>query len=136
MSEHEDPVVARYLRTLQEPAPSAGLWKRIDTRRRQRRMRRIVAVAAAASLAGFVALGALLSGPVAPPSAVPSEEVAVNTDVEPAGLADVRALDRQLQAAYERGANEATVQPLWEARNRAVAELATTSDAGPSISVL
>jgi hypothetical protein len=96
-----------YLRRLPEPVPPPVLGPRIVARARaRRRWRRVappLALAAAAAVLMLVPLRTEL--PEAVPRA-PEAEV----------LVELRALDRQLQAAYAADA-QARIEALWVARN-------------------
>lgn len=97
-----------------EMAPPDALADRI-ARGQRARVRRLGAVGAtvALALAWVAALGPSPGGP-APGGPVPVAAIAAPADT----LADVRALDRALQAAYERNASDDEIAPLWAARAR------------------
>ena len=109
---HTPETLREVLRDLPEPALSAALWPRLlEQRRRQVRRRR--ALAGAASTAVAVMLVAILALPGQyPPAATPTAQA----PPDPPVAAQVRALDHALQVAYDRGASDSEVAPLWEAR--------------------
>ncbi|HEX7803383.1 MAG TPA: hypothetical protein VF471_11580 [Pseudoxanthomonas sp.] len=98
------------------PLPDA-LWQRVDRRRRQKFARRKLGVGAGVfALAGVLAFELLL--PTAGPDSAEKQQVAA---IEPmpaqsGAEADIRAIDHALQAAYDRGASDAEVAPIWAAR--------------------
>ena len=114
-----------YLAALGEPALPDGLWQRVEGARRRRMRSRIGAVAAsvaAVALAFALVLpGALDPGPEAPRLA---DGAAVPQRPAPADAADrvrtVQAIDRALQAAYDRNASDDELEPLWQARRALV----------------
>jgi hypothetical protein len=136
MTEHErDPQIYHYLRDLPEPELPAQLWQRIDSSRRRRQMRS-VGIAAAASLAAMVIMSvATLRDPSHAPQIQANTVTATNIG-QPAWLSKIRALDQRLQAAYEFGADAAEVDPLWEARRRALNQIDLKSGDFPAISLL
>lgn len=118
--EPRDARVDRYLRGLPTDMPPAGLGQRIiDQHLSRRRLRRWAPLAAAASI-----LLALLvwraQGPAEPPP--------ISASRPPAALIDLRSLDRQLQDAYLAGADGDELARLWQARDRAMAELQAPSE--------
>lgn len=140
IGKEHDPQVYRYLNSLPDPELPTGLWRKIDSRRRRRQMRS-VGWAAAASLAALVVMSiAVLNGPTAPPPParqyLAAESTSAGRDPEQAWVAEIRALDQQLQAAYERGADAADVAHLWEARRLALAQVDVESGNFPKISLL
>jgi hypothetical protein len=98
------------------PLPDA-LWQRVDRRRRQKFIRRKLGVSAGVfALAGVLALKLLL--PAAEPGPTEKPQVAATGSLPATGdaQADIRAIDHALQAAYDRGASDAEVAPIWAAR--------------------
>ncbi len=109
------------------PLPDA-LWLRVETGRRQK-MRRRKLVTGIASLA----LVALMATPLLVPLLADADAgrnealVAYQTangqrDIQ----ADLHALDQALQAAYDRGASDAEVAPMWVAREALLAGIQST----------
>ena len=99
------------------PLPEA-LWQRVDSGRRQKMRRRKV-------LAGFASL--VLVAVMATPPLVPLLADFAGRQGEPLVAyqpangphdiqADLHALDQALQVAYDRGASDAEVAPMWVAR--------------------
>lgn len=111
----DDPRIERYLRGLPREAPDPALEAQVIQRHlRRRRMRRVLPVALAASLvAGFLSwqgLHPVGEGPAqiaAPPRPAPA-------------LAEIRALDRQLQEGYLAGMSEPELAHLWQQRQVAM----------------
>lgn len=116
----------RYLESLGEPALPDGLWDRVEGARRQRMRRRLggVAVASVAALAlAFAVPGGLADQEELPQLAESAPEGAVKAP--PGDDADrirtVHAIDRALQAAYDRNAADDEIEPLWRARQALMA---------------
>jgi hypothetical protein len=119
MSTHDDLRLQRYLRGLPQAEPPSSLGARIlhrhAARRRLRRFLPPLAIAAALALA-LIAPRWLAT----PGEALPSP-VAASADA--AGLAELRAIDRQLQNAYLAKAPSASVDTLWQARSETESRL-------------
>jgi hypothetical protein len=99
-----------YARSLPQPFPSDALLDRIVHAHARRRARR-GAVAGVLGVLALVALaGAWMPRSDAPPSAGAGQIASARQATE------LRATDRALQAAYERGANDAELAPLWSRR--------------------
>ena len=116
----------QYLESLGEPALPGNLWDRVDGARRQRMRRRLggVAVASVAALAlAFAVPGGLADQEELPQLAESAPEGAVQA--APGDDADrirtVHAIDRALQAAYDRNAADDEIEPLWRARQALMA---------------
>ena len=127
-TQHSDPL-RRHLAGLADPAPSPALFARIERSRVQRRRRRLWLRGSAVAA---LLLGALLPlrGLLAPaPESVPVAELA---PLDPDEIA-LRRIDRQLQAAYDRGADSDTLQTLWLARERAAVHTRTPETADESV---
>lgn len=127
-TQHSDPL-RRHLAGLADPAPSPALFARIERSRVQRRRRRLWLRGSAVAA---LLLGALLPlrGLLAPaPESVPVAELA---PPDPDEIA-LRRIDRQLQAAYDRGADSDTLQTLWLARERAAVHTRTPETADESV---
>jgi len=102
----------KHLVALPQVAPPPSLGERIG-RAHRTRLRRLRAGAVATALAvACVAIVPALQREPAP--ATP--EVAGTPAIDREKLADVRALDRALQTAYERNASDDEIAPLWAAR--------------------
>ncbi|PZQ14782.1 MAG: hypothetical protein DI564_09775 [Rhodanobacter denitrificans] len=133
-----DPPASPLLGGLPELAPDPALWSRIaDARRRQLGRRRFAR--AGGSLAAAVLFAAAIvilprPAPVAPDSAtdlsawlqqsqaLEQEWSRLESSSEAArGLrSPLRRIDAALQAAYDRGASDEELAPLWEARSKAL----------------
>lgn len=117
---HTPDPLHQHLQALAQPPPPEALWPRLLQRRRaQVRRRRVLAGAASTGLA-------LLLGVMAWPDPAPAPHATLKASATithaPADIDDsVRALDRALQAAYDRGASDAEIAPMWEARDALVA---------------
>lgn len=125
MSNHDH--LREHLASLPEADVPERLWTRIDGARRRRNRR----WAAGAGIAGLaIVLGALLPSPPSRqlPSGARPAAIATSTsdggDALPAGANTdprLRALDRDLQAAYRRNANETEIAALWATRRALLA---------------
>lgn len=107
------------------PLPDA-LWQRVDSGRRQK-MRRRKILAGVASLA----LVAVMAMPLLAPMLVDarrSEALAAYQapDSQHDIQADLHALDQALQAAYDRGASDAEIAPMWVAREALLGGIQST----------
>ncbi|GAB3506945.1 hypothetical protein [Pseudoxanthomonas daejeonensis] len=116
---------------LHEPPAPESLWPRLKTlRRRQVRRRRMAAALASTGL--VAALFMVLPRPdMAPehPAFAPLAATgpAIDDGVDP----QVHAIDRALQVAYENGASDLELAPMWEARHALIAQRqASRSHAG------
>jgi len=118
MTHEADQDARRYLASLPDPQVPAGLADRIASARARRLRLRTGGVAAAMLAAlGFalVVPGAFDAGG----GSVPREAVA---PIHPLPgddgdrLQTVHAIDRALQAAYDRNAGDDEIEPLWRAR--------------------
>lgn len=114
--------VRQELRALPEiPLPDA-LWQRVEAVRLRKVQRRKTGI-------GIVtlALVAVMASPLLVPlftgtGRVQGEQLVAHPLADGARdiQADVRALDQALQAAYDRGASDAEIAPMWVARNALV----------------
>lgn len=107
------------LRDLPEIPLPDGLWKRVDAKRRQKLQRRKLSAGIAA-----LALAAVMATPLLTPmfggaDRVSGEQIAAHSSLrgEHDVRAELRALDHALQAAYDRGASDAEIAPMWVARD-------------------
>ncbi|WP_028916123.1 hypothetical protein [Pseudoxanthomonas sp. J35] len=117
------------LQSLPEP-PEPDLWPRVlAARRRQRRQRRVVAGAASFGLAALLVVA--LWPRLQPPQ--PAVDAPAIVQATPDVDAQLRALDRALQVAYDRGASDDELAPLWEVRQALAAQLDGGGRPGSSI---
>lgn len=110
------------------PLPDA-LWQRVDSGRRRKLRRRKLGAGIAA-----LALVAVMATPLLAPlltvdDAIRGEQSIASRSAD--GVhdiqADLRALDRALQAAYDRGASDDEIAPMWVARSALVNSRRTRS---------
>jgi len=104
------------------PLPDA-LWQRVDSGRRQK-LRRRKLVAGIASLALVAVMATPLLAPLL--ADVDAEQDDPLVAHQPANdrhdtRADLHVLDHALQAAYDRGASDAEIAPMWVAREALLA---------------
>jgi hypothetical protein len=117
-------------------SPDPALWERIVERQRQRvvsRRWRVAGVCGGAVAATFAVV--LLSPGLHPPppadvrrGAAQEQSRVLETEwaslagghAAAAGTTHLRAIDAQLQSAYDRGAGIEELSPLWQQRNRAL----------------
>ena len=117
----------RYLESLGEPALPGGLWDRVDGARRQRMRRRLGGAAMASVATVALASAFMVPGGLAEPEDGPllAEDVTEATRAAYSGDVDrihsVHAIDRALQAAYNRDAGDDEIEPLWRARQALMA---------------
>ncbi|MBB1060257.1 hypothetical protein [Marilutibacter spongiae] len=125
----------RHLQALPEPLPPASLESRL--RASQARRSRVLRIGASVLALGLVAVIAL---PGYDGSRLDGATDASTTRIAAAGHGagraagdathlKLQAIDRALQTAYARGASDAEVAPLWEARSRLVHDLAPSGGA-------
>lgn len=113
-----------YLASLGEPALPDGLWQRVEGARRRRMRSRMGVAAGVAAVA--LAFALVLPGALDPGAEAPrlADGAAVPQRPAPADDADrvrtVQAIDRALQAAYDRNASDDELEPLWQARRALV----------------
>jgi hypothetical protein len=114
MDDQQVAAVRRYLQGLPVAQPPAALGERVVRRHRLRRQRPLWL--AAAALVALALLLPAMPGPQAPPhhqAPVPQADA----------LREIRALDRELQAAYLQAHGGAPVDALWQVRAAAVANI-------------
>lgn len=125
--DHDDRALRRHLEALPEPALPDALWARVSrARRRQRARRQLVLGSGAAVALAVLVLPFQLPPPGGPP---PVADTVASTGaapsrapVAPEDAAGLRALDRELQAAYRRGSDAAEIAQLWQARDALLRE--------------
>lgn len=123
---------------LPEFEPDPALWSRIQSarsqllRRRQRKRWLAVSLAAAAllcvAIVSRVQLGLSQSEDVAfwqeHSQSLEQEWLAMSRSTpDPRARTELRLIDLELQTAYDRGATEGELIPLWKLRNEALREL-------------
>lgn len=123
--------IRRHLEALPEPALPEALQQRLQRSLHRRRRRVRMAVAG-----GIAAVAAVAIFPLLPPwqdHAAPASMAHVPA-VEPGKdrMGQLHALDRALQAAYDRGASDDEIAPLWEARRALTARAAAPAPAMPA----
>jgi hypothetical protein len=119
------------LRDLPEIPLPDGLWQRVDGKRRQKlRRRKLGAGIATLALAAAVA-SPLLIPMFAGADRAPGERIAAHSTMrgEHDVQAELRALDHALQAAYDRGASDAEIAPMWVARDALLAGISSGDSA-------
>lgn len=135
--------VSRLLSALPEHDPDPGLWLRIQSARaRRQRLRRRSWLGAGLAAAAVLVVAVLARAPSTPPSAsdvaswrershVLEQEwlASSRTAMDPRLRAELRLIDGQLQAAYDRGATDGELVPLWKLRSEALQDLIRSDDA-------
>lgn len=120
MNTPTDPLLQRYLHGLPPAEPEADLRARVLQANARRRARRRWALPLAMAAAGALVMVAWTG--LAPPEPTAAAPDAVAS-------AELRALDRRLQAAYLAPAAEAERELLWQARGVAESHLASGAQA-------
>lgn len=123
MAEQSNRVRERFDALPEVPLPES-LWQRVDARRRKKILRRKLGMGAATlALAGVLAIslpGQLFNPPVDNGHQVATVQPAlIQRDIQ----ADVQAIDLALQVAYNRGASDAEIAPMWVARDTLLASI-------------
>lgn len=127
MAEQSNRVRERFDALPEVPLPES-LWQRVDARRRKQLLHRKLGMSAATlALAGVLAIS--LPAQLFKPPVDNSHQVAT---VQPALMqrdiqADVQAIDLALQVAYDRGASDAEIAPMWVARDTLLASIRPAS---------
>jgi len=137
MAEPELSLQVLRLAALPEFDPPPQLWTRIAAEHDRRRRRRLLHRWAAALAASLVLLGSVAM--LAPPAPAPAgpltalEQRSQELEQVYAGLAassspleheaELRAVEAALQQAYDRGADDDELAPLWQQRNEVLAGL-------------
>lgn len=113
-----DPDTARYLASLPEPPLPDRLRERVGQARSRRLRRRVAGVSVA--MLGALGLALTLPGALTPDG--PGDPLLAPAPLHPLPgdatdrLRTVQAIDRALQAAYDREAGDDELEPLWRAR--------------------
>ncbi|MEO6103278.1 MAG: hypothetical protein ABIP44_06530 [Pseudoxanthomonas sp.] len=131
---NESSRVHEHLRALPDPDLPAVVWERLELARRQRmRRRKTGGVLATLAIVSIMAVPLLSRMQVTPgPDHVAQQQVAQQHAAQklvhsapPSGQdvhEQLRALDHALQVAYDRGASDAEIAPMWVARNELLAD--------------
>lgn len=132
-----DERLQRSLGSMPPIPPAADLWPRLELAR-QRRVNRFKArIGTAAILLLCVALLPLLGdigrAPAPAPFATRAQAMtAPQAALDEDTLQQIRALDRALQTAYDEGASDDELEPLWRARQALLPRHASTSTRTPT----
>lgn len=112
------------------PLPDA-LWRRVDAKRRRKLRHRKLGVGIAALALAAVMAAPLLIPMFAGADRAQNEPIAAHPPMraERDVQAELRALDHALQAAYDRGASDAEIAPMWVARDALLAGLQSSNSA-------
>lgn len=105
------------------PLPDA-LWQRVEAGRRLKiRRRKLFASTASLALVTVMAMPLLVPLFTAT-DVIQSEPLAAHQPIrsEQDVHSELRAIDRALQAAYDRGASDAEIAPMWVVRNTLLAD--------------
>lgn len=123
--------IKRRLVSMPPMPPAADLWPRLEQARRRRVNRFKNTVGSAAILLLCLALlplvGSIDRQPAPAPLATNSQTTAPQAVLDDDALEKIRALDRALQTAYDEGASDDEVEPLWKARQALLPRHASTS---------
>ncbi len=128
-----DARLKRRLGSMTPVPPAADLWPRLELAHRRRDRRLKLSVGSAAALLLCVALVPLLGDMVDRPGRAPLAAAAPEPAVAPLQVLDqdtverIRALDRALQAAYDEGASDDELEPIWKARRALLPRQASIS---------
>ena len=128
MAEHSNRVRERFDALPDVPLPES-LWQRVDAQRRQKVLRRKLGMSAATlALVGVLAIylpSQMFNGADVDSSheVAAAKPVSMPRDIQ----ADVQAIDHALQAAYDRGASDAEIAPMWVARDALLASIRSGS---------
>lgn len=140
-------IVQAHLLRLPEYAPDPTLWTRIEAARVQRqrasqqRRLRVIAAALAASCAIFFILPGSPDLPTGGLALSQQESQALEHawlssprgSVDPGTSAQLRLIDRDLQTAYDRGAEESELIPLWKMRSAVLRDLIENAGQTPRL---
>jgi hypothetical protein len=119
------------LRDLPEIPLPDGLWQRVDGKRRQKLWRRKLGAGIATLALAAAVASPLLIPMFAGADRAPGERTAAHSTMrgEHDVQAELRALDHALQAAYDRGASDAEIAPMWVARDALLAGISSGDSA-------
>lgn len=112
------------------PLPDT-LWRRVDAKRRQKLRRRKLGIGIATLALAAVVATPLLIPMFAGADKAPNEQIATHLPMrgEHDVQAELRVLDHALQAAYDRGASDAEIAPMWVARDALLAGIQSSNSA-------
>lgn len=116
-----------HLRALPEVELPETLWQRVQAGRKHRVQRRRLITGLASLTLVMVATIATLT-PMRERGKTRNDAVAMHTDSVDDKQAELRAIDQALQAAYDRGASDAEIAPMWVVR----AAMLTSATARPN----
>jgi hypothetical protein len=128
MAEQSNRMRERFDALPEVPLPES-LWQRVDARRRKKILRRKLGLSAATlALVGVLAIylpSQMFNGAGVDSSheVAAAKPVSMPRDIQ----ADVQAIDHALQAAYDRGASDAEIAPMWVARDALLASIRSGS---------
>ena len=111
--------LTRHLQHLPDTAPSDALWQRIAEARRRQLRRQRGAVAGGAAACMLLAVATLVPRMTASPAPSPALAEAVPSPIPATQSTQPDALqriDRELQLAYARNADDAELAALWTVR--------------------
>lgn len=128
-----DARLKRRLGSMPPVPPAMELWPRLELAHRRRVRRLQLSVGSAAALLLCVALVPLLVDTVDRPARASLAAGAPEAAGAPLQVLDqdtveqIRALDRALQAAYDEGASDDELEPIWKARRALLPRQASIS---------
>lgn len=127
MSESSSPVRQELHELPEVPLPDA-LWHRVDSgRRRKMRRRKLFTGTASLAIVTVMAIPLLVPLFTAADAIHGEPQAAHHTARGGQDLhAELRAIDHALQAAYDRGASDAEIAPMWVARETLLAGIQST----------
>ena len=113
------------LHALPEIALPDTLWQRVEAGRKRKIRRRKLGGGIAALMLAVAVAAPLLAPTLTGIHLMQSEQGIVQHDVD----AELRALDQALQAAYDRGASDAEIAPMWVTRDALLTAIRSESPA-------
>ena len=128
----ESSEVRKNLERLPEAELPAALWSRVESGRKKQVVRRRVGLGIASlALVSTLFLPMIFPLVTSRDDPLPASPLAMQEPARSAEeiQADVQAVDRALQAAYDRGADDAEIAPMWVIRDALLASIKTSSPA-------
>ena len=128
----ESSEVRKNLERLPEAELPAALWSRVESGRKKQVVRRRVGLGIASlALVSTLFLPMIFPLVTSRDDPLPASPLATHSPARSAEeiQADVQAVDRALQAAYDRGADDAEIAPMWVIRDALLASIKTSSPA-------